>query len=110
MLLQGFLGGSQGPFVYTRPRVLVSRRDGIDHSAIAVVDRLAFLTEFCCKMAAIAVVNHLAVLAEVCIVIAVIDRRSFSAGFLVAITVQTKKTNEKSSELKFVLKFAVTFY
>ena len=59
-------------------------------------------------MAAIAVVNHLAVLAEVRIVIAIIDRRSFSAGFLVAITVQTKKTNEKSSELKFVLKFAVT--
>ena len=43
-------------------------------------------------MAAIAVVNHLAVLAEVRIVIAVIDRRSFSAGFLVAITVVNRGT------------------
>ena len=54
----------------------ISRRDGSDRSVIAVVDRLAFLAEVRGAIGAIAV----------------IDRRWFSAEFLVAITVRTKKT------------------
>ena len=72
----------------------ISRRVESDRAAIAVINRLAFLAKFRGEMAVITSVFGRSSRRDWSdrAAIAVIDRRWFSAGFLVAITVRTKKT------------------